>query len=307
MTSIIESYGREPGYPKCKETLSGKKLVLTYTDRYKILLSDTAAADQNIIGEHVFAALPTDFSIGSYLGSTARLKDRGFQRDGSARKQGYLDLTYSNEAIDDQTTDDTEANKPPDQRKPEWAWDFETIGFVPQKDVDDNTIAISNSAGEPFELEREIAIPILTVERWEAFFDPSNIINFINHRNENTFWTAPANAVICTGIRDRKDTSEVTNGIAYRKVTYNFKFMVPFIADVLEGAKAIVADIGTRYKLTSGATTYTEYRSTGGMPTKCSLNTDGTLRTAAQTLLFKKFNLFPKADFNDLNINNTQI
>lgn len=301
--TVITSYGREPGYPQCDEALQGKKVVLSYSDRWKVLVSNETA-----LGEQIFDALPSDFKIGSYLaGSTTRLKSRGLKRDPKARQLYYLDLKYSNDSVEDQNQEDTEQNKPPDQRRPEWAWDFETVGFVPQKDVDDNTISISNSAGEPYELEREIAIPILTIERWEAAFDPSNIINYVNHRNENTFWTAPANAVVCTGIRDRKDTAEIANGFAYRKVTYNFKFMVPFIADVMEGAKAIVADIGTRYKLTANATTFTEYRSTGGMPTKCSLNTDGTLRTAAQTLLFKKFNLFPKADFNELNINNTQL
>jgi hypothetical protein len=301
--TLISSYGREAGYPTCDETLNGGRVTRTYTDRYKVLLND---GYENTLGEDIFAALPSDFNLGSYLGAKARLKSRKLKRDDKARQLYYLDLSYS-DAVDDQQQQDADQNTPPDQRKPEWAWDFETVGYVLRKDVDDSSIAVANSAGEPFELETEIAIPILTIERWEAYFDPSNIINYINHRNENVFWTAPANAVVCTGIRDRKDTNEITSGIAYRKVTYNFKFMVPFIADVMEGAKEIVADIGTRYKLTSGATTYTEYRSTGGMPTKCSLNTDGTLRTAAQTLLFKKFNKFPKADFNDLNINNTQI
>jgi hypothetical protein len=297
--SLITSYGREPGYPVCTEALTGKKVVLNYKDRRKVIVTD-----ETVLGETILAALPSDFDIGEYLGAFARLKSRSLKRDDKVAKLYYLDLDYSSD-IEDQQQEDQ--NKPPDQRKAEWAWDFETVAYVLRKDVDDNTITVTNSANEPYEIETEIAIPILTIERWQTYFDPSVITGYVNHRNKNTFWTAPANAVVCTGIRDRKDTAEVYAGLAYRKVTYNFKFMVPYIADVMEGAKEIVADIGTRYKLTAGATTYTEYRSTGGMPTKCALNTDGTLRNAASTLLFKKFNKFPKADFNDLSLNNTQI
>lgn len=294
MTAPIDSYGRLPGYPAYSESVTNKKLVKTYTDRWNIEVSD-----ENALGETIIAALPSDFDIGASLGAECKLKSRALKRSDKARLLYYLDLTYTNDQ-DDQTGE--QSNLAPDQRQPEWAWDFETVGYVLRKDVDDNTIFCTNSANEPFEIETEIAIPILTIERWEAFFDPSTIIDFINHRNAGTFWTASAGAVVCTGIRDRKDTTEVSTGIAYRKVTYNFKFMVPFIADVMEGAKEILADIGTRYKLTAGATTYTEYRSTGGMPTKCALNTNGTLRTAAETLLFKKFNKFPAADFNELGI-----
>lgn len=84
--------------------------------------------------------------------------------------------------------------------------------------------------------------------------------------------------------------------------------MVPFIKDVIEGAKEIVADIGTRFVATQGPPrTYTEYRSTGGMPTRCNLNTDGTRLTASNQLLYKKFNKFPKANFDTLRLNYSQI
>jgi len=138
--TVITSYGREPGYPQCDEALQGKKVVLSYSDRWKVLVSNETA-----LGEQIFDALPSDFKIGSYLaGSTTRLKSRGLKRDPKARQLYYLDLKYSNDSVEDQNQEDTEQNKPPDQRRPEWSWDFETVGFVPQKDVDDNTISISN-------------------------------------------------------------------------------------------------------------------------------------------------------------------
>ena len=297
--TIVSSYGREPGYPKYKESLANKKVTATYQDRRKVIVTDEFA-----IGEQVMAALPTDFAIGSYLAGSAicRLKDRSLERDNEARNLYFLDLSYTSE-LDDEQNDDQ--NKPPDQRKAEWAWDFETVDLLFTKDVDTGA-GVKNSADEPFEITTEYCIPVLTIERWQVIFDPSDIINFVNHRNEKTFWGADPGTAIIAGIRDRKDTQEVFRGVSYRKVTFTIKFKIPFLTDKIEGWKEILMDIGTRYKGAAADTTYKTLLSSGQRD-KVKLNTDGTKRGASEDPLYLKFNRFPKADFDELTINHHQI
>lgn len=295
--TLLTELGRVPGYPTCKEALVGKKVVMTYDDLWTLKYSDS-----NALGETILAALPTDFKIGAFLGATARLRERQLKRNNQNRQFYELSLKYSDDIEDQQ---DEDQDKPPDQRRAEWAWDFETIDLLFTKDVDTGD-PVANSANEPFELTTEYCIPVLTIERWQAAFDPSDIINFVNHRNKSTFWGADPGMVIIAGIRDRKDTAEVYQGFAYRKVTYTCKFRVPFLQDKVEGWKEILMNIGTRYKETSGATVYKSLLSSGHRD-KVKLNTDGTKRDANQDPLFLKFNRYPEAEFDDLEINNTQI
>jgi hypothetical protein len=289
MTAIV-SMGREKGYPGCGNEYDGIRAILTYADRFRIVVDDDVH-----LGEEIFALLPSDYNLGEYLGQIARLKSRKLKRDEDNRRLWYLDLTYTTDFhSDDLTVFDT----PPDLRPVEWTWDFDTIQFVLRKDAI-NGNPVKNSADEPIEITTDVAMPTLTVSRWQPFFSPATL-GYINHTNSFPFWTAPPGTALCTGIRDQRDTSENYAGIPWRKVVCAFKFYAPYIPDILEGTKEIVMDIGNRFRPQAGAN-FVDAR------TKVKLNTDGTKRADTDTPLFLRFNKFPAANFDDLGVNIYQI
>jgi hypothetical protein len=287
----IVSFGREPGYPRTTDTVANKRITVTTEDRFKILTNDPADA-----GEALLAQVP--FPLGTILGST-RLKTRRLTRDAKNRLLHYLDLSYSSEFDEE---DETDINKPPDQRRPEWEWDFETEEIAMTKDVQTGD-AVVNSAGDVYEVTTPIIIPVLTIERLQADFDPDTIINYVNHTNTATFWGAPAGAALCAGIRDRKDRTEVYNGLSYRRVSYVFKFKLPDIPNVIEGWKLILMNYGPNYWTAPPGVGLRVAASSGGRSINVKLDDDGTKLDDDEDPKFLKFNQFATANFDDLGVN----
>jgi hypothetical protein len=298
--SVIDSHGREPGWPKYEEAYQDGRIIYNYTDRWRVL---TNIEDETTPARVIADDLPSKFSIGQpFDGFGTFITKRTFDRDPKNRKLYYMNLTATS-SIDEQGASDLA--KPPDQRLTKWAWDFDTIGMAFTRDVDDGR-AVANVNGEPIEVEHEVIIPILTIERWEIFFDADTILNLVNHRNNSPFWGAPAGAAVCSGIRDRPD--EVFNGIEYRKVTYTFKFRVPDIEDdlgfpIVSGWKEILLNRGTFY--IEGGTK--KHLTAQGARIDVKLANDGNKLGDSADPVYLNFNKYPKANFDAYGLNIFQI
>lgn len=288
--TIFKHYGREPGYPSCGDSFNGSKYIAVYKDRWKIELN---TGNESVMGETILNSLPSDFQLGAFLGNFCQLSGRNLKRDKDNRLFYYLDLDF--------TTDFGEGGSgggsvAPDQRPAKWSWDFEQYSAVMRKDADG--VPVVNSVGEPIEVTAEFALPILSVERHQAFFDPDAQVNYVNHRNFIPFWGAAAGCVVCTGIRDRE--GETYQSFTYRLVTYSFKFFVPFIQGVLEGATEILLNCGNRYRPSAGQTPVDSR-------TLVNLALDGTKLAVGATPIYGRFQKHPLANFDDLGVNIYQI
>lgn len=119
-------------------------------------------------------------------------------------------------------SEDSGDQQDPTDLTPEWSWSFETIDKVLEKDPISSK-PIINTAGEKLFLVSPIAIPILTIERYETFFDPDVILAYVNHTNSSTFWGAAEGQALMAGI---DDNPEDVDGVTYRKVKYVIKFNI---------------------------------------------------------------------------------
>lgn len=288
--TIFAHFGREPGYPTCGDSVNGSSYTGTYQDRWKVLLK---AGEEHRLGEEILNALPTDFQLGAYLGDFCRLMQRSLKRDKEARLLYYLDLSYST-AFDEGGISGGQVA--PDMRPTKSSWDFEQYTAIMRKDVDGNPVV--NSVGEPIELTTEYALPILNIERSQAYFDPDAILGYVNHRNFGTFWGASPGCVVCTGIRDRE--GETFQGFTYRQVSYSFKFYVPFIAGVLQGATELLLNCGHKYRTSANSATVDSR-------TLVNLAVNGTKLAVGATPVYGSFQKYPLAHFDDLGVNIYQI
>lgn len=286
--SIITHRGREKGFPTCGDSVNGSTYVATYQDRWKIQVND-----EHALGEDILDELPSDFQLGGFLGEFCQLKARSLKRDPNNRLMYYLDLTYSTDFDEGGITGGQIA---PDLRPTKWSWDFEQYTAVMRKDADG--IPVVNSVGEPIELTTEYALPILSVERYQAFFDPDAILNYVNHRNSSNFWGASPSCVVCTGIRDRE--GETFQSFTYRLVTFTFKFYVPFIAGVLQGATELLLNCGHKYRTAANSATIDSR-------TLVNLAVNGTRLAVGATPVYGSFQKYPLANFDDLGVNIWQI
>ena len=110
----------------------------------------------------------------------------------------------------------------PWSRDIEWSWSFETIEEPLLFDAQTTTKAIQNSALDPLPpITRPIAVPVLTISRYESSFSGSTILDYVNYVNDATFWGAGAGKVLCAGITA---TQETQSGTTVWKVVYVFKF-----------------------------------------------------------------------------------
>lgn len=292
----VDSFRRVRGYPKTQQTLQGQRIITVHQDRYEVKTLDTGE-----IGEYILDQLP--IPIGALLdcGPTpARIVSRSLDRHPADPLTWYVDVT-----ADSRVEEEDDENTPPDQRLPEWSWDFETIERVATKDASGSGNVsgrhIVNAVGEPFELTVPIALPVLTIERWQTSFSPQTIINYVNRVNSTTFWGAQKGVALMAGIRDRKDTQQVFQGQFFRKVTYTIKFALPYIEDVLEGWKALLLNRGTFYFTSASDKTPKPFLAQGSHVTGNLTATGEKAADGAEPVVLK-FDIHKEADFNALQL-----
>lgn len=256
----VVSYGREKGYPKFKGNRDFKTGIITetHTDRYVVMVDDENDTNRTIADDLPFNY--GDLFIGS--GSVpAFLADIGLDRDTGNRLKWYLDLTYIPLSLEDQQ----DQQQPPESRRPKWRWGYDTIERVVTQDRDGDPIV--NAVGEPIEYTEPLALPILTISRFQLSFDPDTIHEYVNHVNSDSFWGADPGQALMFGIEDEEDSKVIWNQIKYRRVTYVIKFAVPVIEDSLEGWDALLLNRGTFYINDDGLKQHFRDEATGALIT----------------------------------------
>ena len=288
--------GRDNGYPKTSLRLEGGRVQRTLKDRWIVHTDDLAET-----GIQIYNQLPVSMQVGFDYGGGFKIRGCELSRNPDKRTQWFIDITGDDQVTDKENED---KDKPPDQRRTEWSWDFETLEFALTQDVDGQVVA--TTAGDPFEVTYPVAIPVVTIERQEQNFDPNKILDYVNHVNDATFWGAPVGSVLCAGIRERR--GETFNGVEYRAVSYVLKFAVPEIPGVLEGWKLKVLNNGPTYILGGEQTACREDSTTTSAGTGAKVNRN---ITAGGTGLIApgdpphilSFKQFKEADFGSLNLN----
>ena len=207
-------------------------------------------------------------------------------------------------------------NTDPESAAPQWTWGMETETRERKKDVDGKLI--QNTAGESIAYEGPVVVPILTITRFQAVFDPLTIVNYCNHVNTTTFWGVPPGSALCSGI---SDAQESINDVNYRKVTYTFKVRIDPETGTLrsdawqlellnEGQMELIptADM----PLTECPDAKDQYdgkcrvRAVDGKqkPIKVNLKIDGTRETSTldTDVVWLPFKVYDDAEFNTLNL-----
>jgi hypothetical protein len=187
---------------------------------------------------------------------------------------------------------------------PVWSWGFETMDEPLLFDAQSPKTAILNSARQAFSppIARPIAVPVLTIERYELTFSGQTILTYVNQVNSEAFWGAPANCVLCAGISAQQET---IGEFKCWKVTYTFKFNMTTTDDQtpeVVGWKARILDYGSFYW--SGAVGSSKKMPFG----EDALNPqDGMLdghghKNVTETPEFVTYNRYKRVDFNTLKL-----
>lgn len=173
-----------------------------------------------------------------------------------------------------------------------WAWSFETIDEPLLWDAV-NGGAIKNSAWEPLPpINTPIAVPVLTIKRYETFFSGSTLLAYVNKVNSDAFWGAAAGQCLCAGIT--ADQISV-DGEDLWEVTYTFKFKMDSY-----GWKARILDQGSYFwSGTVGSSTKTAFETDDGKPTIGNLDGSGGENTTS-TPYFVTYNRYAATAFGPL-------
>lgn len=159
---------------------------------------------------------------------------------------------------------------------------------------------IVTRAFEPIEASYEAILPLLEIERYEAYpFDPGVILDYCGHLNTSTFWGAAENNALIDEISVEEERIE---GVKLCKVTYAIKFFGEFIFKPLHQ--------GFRYKRLIGAGPAWEIvnaTDVNGNPLRINLDEDGFPLANDDPPVYLEFNTYPKTNFAPLGINNTDI
>lgn len=289
----ILSIGIEPGYPETSRQLQSSRVVRTTKYRLKVI-TDDAEETGVALEEAIFNAYP-QWLPGTDLGSGFTIRGTSLKRSAANRTLHFLDITGDDQVTDQEKQD---KDKPPDQRRTEWSWDFETQEIALTVDVEGERLV--NAVEDPFEVTTPVAIPVLTVTKQQRSFDPDTIINYVNHVNDARFWGAPKGAAFMAGIRDQK--GETYKGVEYREVTYVIKFAIPDIPDVREGWKLLILNNGPN-KIDQNTGEKVAAKDATGSKITVNLDESGLpLDTGADPVILR-FKPFEEADFGDLGIN----
>lgn len=290
ISTNTQKIGREAGFPETDLRLEGARVVKTLTDRW-VVHSD----DPNETGLAIYNQLPIYMQVGFDYGDGFTIRSVKLKRNTDNRLMWVIDIR-GDDQVTDQEKEDQE--KPPDQRRTEWSWDFETQEIALTVDVDGERLV--NAVEDPFEVTTPVAIPVLTVTRQQRSFDPDTIINYVNHVNDARFWGAPKGAAFMAGIRDQK--GETYNGVEYRAVTYIIKFAVPDIPDVREGWKLLILNNGPN-KIDQDTGEKVAAKDATGSKITVNLDESGLPLDDGADPVILRFKPFEEADFGALGIN----
>lgn len=168
---------------------------------------------------------------------------------------------------------------------------------------------IQNTAREIIPVEAPFTVIVLEIDRLEALngatLTPA-FLKYPNRVNSAVFQGAPIGTVLCSGISDEE---EQLNGVAYRRMTYVFKFL-PLEDQNAEGANKLaqytwresLVNQGTRYvtRTNGGVIEYKIFTDESGNPTTGNLGFGGEKKDDLPPLEIL-VDIYGEVDFNALN------
>jgi hypothetical protein len=180
----------------------------------------------------------------------------------------------------------------PWDRLPTWSWSVETVDEPMLCDAVDTDIGIWNSAGEPMvPPTRPIAVPVLTISRYELNFDPDTILDYVNTVNQSAFWGAAAGKVFMAGISANQ---EILDDWRVWKTTYTLKFKMDTY-----GWKLRLLDQGTYYFDANGQKT--PFGDKAMQQVIGNLDGSGD-KNETSTPVFIEYNRYAEAEFGNLQL-----
>lgn len=192
-----------------------------------------------------------------------------------------------------------EKEEPWDSR-PVWSWSTEQVEepleFDAEGDDEDGFIAITNSALEPFQPPAtvDVAMPVLTISRYELGFTPLVILGYVNKVNSASFWGAAAGHVLLSSITANLETVKEWR---VWKVQYTFKFKMDY-----HGWKLRLLDQGSYYwDGTVGAGKKVSFGDSAMQQVIGNLDGEGG-KNATAIPEFVEFNRYGSVDFNTLQL-----
>jgi hypothetical protein len=292
MPKIIDA---KPGSISGGTTWSGKKYQKTFSMVYTVLGDNTTQTEDDILNTIGLPALGV-IVRGCYFKS-AKAKEID-----THALLWEVDCSFDSELqLDSQTSDTPD----PLDLTPDWSWSSEPVQQL--IDCDQVTgLPIVTKAGEKILIDSDFAIPVLTIVRYQAYFDPDTILAFENTTNSTTFWGAPPGVALMGEIRDKRT---VVQTVPLREVTYSIKFnflMAPVIPSgggspifELVGWKSAPLHQGTYYKASTGEKI--SFLDENGKPRIGNLDIDGDDNGDADPV-YLNFNRYRQTNFNLLSL-----
>lgn len=204
-----------------------------------------------------------------------------------------VEATFSQNYIKEPDEED------PWDASPIWSWSFETVEEPLLEDAQ-NGKAIKNSANEAFPpIGRPIAIPVLTIDRYELTFYGQTILDYVNYVNSAEFWGADPGQVLCAGISAQQET--IGDSKCW-KVQYVFKFKCDNY-----GWKARILDQGSFYwEGTVGASEKKPFSDDALNPIIGNLDGHGhelvNVTNEEEEAVFMDYNRYDETNFNTLQL-----
>lgn len=261
---------------------------LNYTRTFEVIFEDRTTANPN----DALLALPiTKYDAYSYAGYT----------DTYSRATSVT-ATPENDSVT-YTVVVQYTPQPIETLQMQKTWSFNAYTEVLISDLDFNVIA--NSAGDRFPegIETQRFLPVLTITRPQATFDPLNAFSFMGTINSGSFYGAPQKTARCV---DYSGTmAYLQNGSTYWNVTYSFEF--GFFPHG-QGWDAVLLDEGYNEINTVVERTGSENKkrriTIAGNPVNEPQKLDGTgkIETRQGYGWFKYFRVYPLSNFGFLDL-----
>lgn len=208
--------------------------------------------------------------------------------------------------FDSDVNPEEQDNEDPTNAQPQWSWTHETEQMNLEEDV--NGKALQTVTHEKYFVDVPVAIPVLTISRYELSFDPQTILDYVNHVNETPFWGIPKGDALMAGISDHQETVGDTN---YRKVEYVVKVRLDYLSGQLieDGWQLRLLHHG-QWQLIAPFLSIGRYdpenllrfTDQDGRAVTGNLAADGRKLGQDDPLVYLKFDQYREAEFNDLNL-----
>lgn len=268
-----------------------------HTIVYKVVMTTGAGLSGSLwegATEYNVAQVSGVPSIGSLsaLVAGAYCIDRQFNEVGPSVWE--VECQFSNVA---KKASEAQASNQPWDLEPTWKWTSENIEVPLTFDADDPTKAIANSAGESIAGSTTvIALPVLTIRRFELGFSDSTIRNYTNRRNESTFWGYAAGKALCSSITADQEKRDNTK---YWSVEYVFKFNVTDY-----GWDLLLLDEGTYYWSggSPGSGVKVPFGDSAFQQVIGNLDGSGGKNNTTTPAFVGPYRRYKKAEFNSLNL-----